>query len=399
MYLFGVPTTGISRARKVGTAMSPVLAPPATLRVGLLGLGTVGQGLCELLERARGRLPIPFEVARALVRDPARPRRFRPPLVTADAAAFLAGDYDVVVEALGGVEPAGALVAAFLERGVPVVTANKALLAERGEALQALATRHGAALRFEASLAAGLPILALLERSLQSTAVTEVTAVLNATSNLVLTRVAEGIAFSDAVEEAQRLGWAESDPRLDLSGEDAAQKLRILAWQLTGRAPPRDAFEVEGLGGVRREDTAFPGWRLKPVAHAVFAGDQARGFVGPALVPEGHPLAGLTGGDNGVLLRGDPIPALFLSGPGAGALPTATALLDDLLAVARGGPSRSRVRAPTARAPELRTRWLLAAPGAWQGITEPLPSPAARAIAARLGQSFPSSEVRAFRIV
>jgi len=379
--------------------MSPVLAPPAVLGVGLLGLGTVGQGLCELLERVRDRLPHRVTVTRALVRDPVRPRRFRPPELTADAAAFLEDRYDVVVEALGGVEPAGTLVAAFLERGIPVVTANKALLAERGAGLQALAVSHGAALRFEASLAAGLPILALLERSLQSTAVTEVTAILNATSNLVLTRVAEGVSFAEAVEEAQRLGYAEADPRLDLSGEDAAQKLRILLWQLTGSAPPREAIEVQGLGGVRREDAAIPGWRLRPIAHAVVSGDRARGFVGPALVPEGHPLAGVSGADNGVLLKGDPIPALFLSGPGAGALPTATALLDDLLAVARGDPARSRVAAPAERAPELRTRWLLAVPGAWQGVTGPLPSPEAGALAARLRESFPSSEVRAFRIV
>jgi homoserine dehydrogenase len=218
-----------------------------------------------------------------------------------------------------------------------VVTANKALMAERGGDLLALAARQGTRLRYEASVAAGIPVLGLIERALKSFTIDSVSAILNGTSNYILTRlVREGDTLSDALHEARRLGYAEADPLLDLSGVDAAQKLAILSRTL---GQPLDLADVEitGLEQVNPADCARArrlGYVMKPVAAADFSGVRARGYVAPALVPKDHPLAGVWDAANGILLCGEPLGSLFLSGPGAGALPTAASILDDLLVLA-----------------------------------------------------------------
>lgn len=351
-----------------------LLPSSKTLRVGLLGLGTVGQGLCALLEDKRdfllSRHGVDLRVSRVLVRDMGRERRVRPPGASfaSDAESFLESDFDIVVECMGGIEPAGSYIAAFLKRGTPVVTANKALLAEQGEALLALAARYGTQLRFEASVAAGIPILGLIERSLRTFTVTRVCGILNGTSNYILTRMAEeGDSMANALEEAKRLGFAEVDPSLDLSGMDAAQKLSVLVRAL-GRTLPLKRVEVTGLDEVRAEDCdrarAF-GCVLKPVAAAELAGNPAQGFVGPALVREDHPLAGVVGVTNGVHLLGNPLGALFLSGPGAGGPPTAASILDDLMTLALGFPApphgecAEESAAPGREAEGMPGRWFL----------------------------------------
>ena len=332
---------------------------PRPFAVGLMGLGTVGSGVCRLLAE-RGALlaarhGIAFRIARALVRDPSRPRRHLPRgvPVTGDAERFLGGRYDAVLECMGGVEPAGAYTAAFLSRGVPVVTANKALLAERGEALHALAARRGTVLRYEASVAAGIPVLGVVERALQSSRVRGVEAVLNGTSNFLCTRMEEGASPENALAEARRLGLAEADPSLDLSGTDAAQKLTVLLRALGADLPPV-AQEVTGIEHVTPRDFARVrrfGGVLKPVAAASLEGPSALGYVAPALVRPGHPLAGLRDAECGVLLRCEPAGDLFLSGPGAGALPTAGAMVDDLVAVAREAAGAPGLRLPAGVSP------------------------------------------------
>jgi len=327
-----------------------------TLRVGLLGLGTVGEALCRLVRSRRGELALRIHVCAALVRDIDRSRSCEPPVVTDDADAFLQGDYDCVVEVMGGVEPAGRYVAHFLRRGIPVVTANKALLAERGAELAGL----GAPLFAEASVGAGIPLLSVLDRSLQTARVEQIACILNGTSNFVLTRVARtGVSLGAAVEEARRAGFAEADPSLDLNGTDAAQKLSLLVGRLRGRGLAVDAIERESIAGVRPEDVrrarAF-GYALKPVAWS----DLVSGYVAPTLVPENHPLALVEHEANGVVVKGDPIGELCFTGLGAGGDPTAASIVDDLVAVARGDSAPPIAPVETAPAPPpTKTRWFL----------------------------------------
>jgi homoserine dehydrogenase len=295
-----------------------------TIRIGLLGHGTVGSAFSRLVRDKRDSIARSHGVSIRIDRVLARTRRRG---VTADVAAFLEGDYDCVVETLGGLEPARTLVSQFLKRGVPVVTANKALLAEHGRELRA----HGTSLRGEAAIGAAIPLMGVLERSLQGATVRRITAILNGTSNFVLTRMAqENIRLGEAVEQAQQLGFAEADPSLDLAGTDAAHKLRILVETLTGTAPH---IETTGLAGIRHSDTQRAGYVLKPIAHV---GSGA--FVAPTYVPRTHPLAAVDDELNGIVLQTDIAGTLTFSGPGAGGLATASALLDDLLATQEGAP-------------------------------------------------------------
>jgi homoserine dehydrogenase len=325
-----------------------------TLRLGLIGFGTVGQALRRLI----GEKELPFEVSSILVRDPGKPRSAP---VTTDVERFRSGEYDAVVEAMGGSEPAASLVAHFLRRGVPVVTANKALLAERGDELAALAAAHGTALRGEAAVAGGIPILDVIGRSLRAATVHRIAAVLNATSNFVLTRVAKGLRLGRAVEEARRLGFAEADPTLDLSGVDAAQKLSILVRRLGG-ALPWEEIERTDVGAVTPLDCARAaklGYTLKPVAYVRLHDDVAESFVAPTALSQESALAGVDDEGNCVLLSTDTVGELTFGGPGAGGTATASAILDDLAAIARGErtepplPPRPLTPKPAA------TRWLV----------------------------------------
>jgi len=313
-----------------------------TLRIGLLGLGTVGQGLCRLVERKGDTLPVRLSIERVLVRSPGKARAATAGRVTAARDRILRGRYDCVVEALGGTQPALGLVSAFLRRGVPVVTANKALLAEHGPDLRALAARHGTVLRAEAAVAAGVPLLSVLERSLRSATVRRVAAILNGTSNFVLTRIARGAPLGEAVREARQLGFAEADPSLDLGGVDAAQKLSILVERLTGSAPSPAAIETTSLAAVDPEEcrsAAALGYRFKPLACAELRDDGVAAFVAPALVRDGHALARVDDEQNAVQLDTDCAGRISFAGPGAGGLPTAAAIVDDLCAVAAGEPA------------------------------------------------------------
>lgn len=380
-----LPATGGVSVAPVRGAPSSGASPPRTLRVALLGCGGIGRAFAELVASQRDRIArshgVSVTIVAALVRDAAKPRGVALDGVrtTDDPAAIASARPDVVVEVLPGAEPAGDLVAGLLARGIPVVTANKALLAERGAELRALALRHGAALRFEASVAAGVPLFSVLERSLRTTDVTAVTAILNGTSNFVLDRLARpGASIASALDEARRLGLAEPDATADLSGADAARKLRVLALALTGRELRAARVDVEGITSIRPEDVARAaalGFRVKQVAVARLGGPDPRGFVAPVAVDAEHPLARIAGADNGVLLEADtaaspasPIGALFLSGPGAGPAPTAASLLDDVLAVALdtprdgGRPLRSEPARTTTRtnaAADDDPRWLL----------------------------------------
>jgi homoserine dehydrogenase len=336
----------ISTLDSAGAA--PPACAPAALRLGLLGLGTIGGAVARLTQssndvfRAHGIAPV---VAAALVRDAGRSRPdagFTNHL-TSDPDAFFAAGIDVVVEALGGEEPARSLVERALDRGIPVVTANKTLVALHGESLAALARRRGTAFRYEASCLAGVPFLGTFERRPLAAAARAVTGILNGTSNRVLTAMSGGATFDSALADAQHRGFAEPDATADVSGIDASQKLAILARLFGRRLIVPGEIARTGIEQVDAPDlaaaAAFHG-RVKPIAHASWQGARVNAFVAPAFVPLAHPLAGVSGVTNGLVIEAGFAPLYFV-GPGAGPEVTATTLLDDVIEVASERPPRT----------------------------------------------------------
>jgi homoserine dehydrogenase len=314
------------------------------IRVGLLGLGQVGQAVADMAAGSASRLRdrgLAVSIECALVRDASKPRRGQKPArVTTNVEAFLRGRYDAVIDALPGREPASAIVGRVLGKGIPVVSANKALLAADGARLRRIADRSGARLRIEASVMAGVPFLGTLARRPLAGDATGITGIVNGTSHFILSRLAAGAAFDAALAEAQSLGYAEPDPDADLSGRDALAKLIILSDVLLGAALHDSAVQVDGIADLTPADLAGAaalGGCLKPVVHAALGSHGVAAFVAPAWVPASHPLASITGRDNAIVIDGRRIGRLVFAGPGAGPDITAATLIDDAIeAVAEG---------------------------------------------------------------
>jgi homoserine dehydrogenase len=317
--------------------------PSVDVPVALLGYGTVGAAVHRLLEeqgeeieRATGHR---LRVVRALVRDPAKERDFAPPdgVLTTDAAAVLGdGSIRIVAEVMGGVEPAGSHVLELLESGRSVVTANKQLVARRGTELFAAASGAGAQLRFEASVCAAIPVIKVLRESLVVTNVHRVLGIVNGTTNFVLTAMDGGSSYVEALEEAQRLGYAEADPSDDVGGVDAAAKIAILAMVAFGSRVPLDWVAVEGIEAVTAEHVRAAralDMRVKLLARATLHDDRVDVRVGPAFVDAHHPLAAVEGAFNAVMLQGDAIREITLEGPGAGGIETASAVVADMVSI------------------------------------------------------------------
>ncbi len=327
------------------------------VRIGILGLGTVGGGTVALLRRnaesLRRRLGRPLEVTRVAVQDPDKPRPADLSGIdlTTDAEGVCTDpDIDIVVELVGGVDNAEPLVRAALGHGKPVVTANKALLAERGNELFRFAGEKGVDLAFEAAVAGGIPIIKALREGLAGNRIQSVHAIANGTANYILSRMrTQGLEFEEALAEAQDLGYAEADPTFDVDGIDAAHKLALVAAVAFGTPINYDALHMEGIRAVTGEDIQFAaemGYRIKLLAitrPAVDDGVEIR--VHPALVPESAMLAGVEGVFNAVEVVGDAVGPTLYYGPGAGAEPTASAVVGDLVDVARtlGAPPEYRV--------------------------------------------------------
>ena len=312
------------------------------VRIGLLGCGTVGGGVVRLVgkerERIRRRFGLDLEVGRILVRDLAkeRPGVDRELLTSAPADVLEADDLDLVVEVIGGVECAGAYVRRAIARGRHVVTANKALLAAAGGELFDAAARRGVTFGFEASVCGGVPVVGALRRGLAGDSIESIEGVLNGTSNYVLCRMAEGLTAAAAILRAQEAGFAEADPVLDVSGTDAAQKLAILA-RLAFDEPVRRT-RVTGIEEVTPEDidrARRRGEVIRQVAEATRGAGGVELTVEPRGVPASHPLAQAVDEQNAVVIRGRAVGAIVLSGRGAGAMPTAAAVLSDVLTVVR----------------------------------------------------------------
>ncbi|UFN49788.1 homoserine dehydrogenase [Roseomonas sp. OT10] len=317
------------------------------LAIGLAGLGTVGAGTLALLranaELIAARAGRPLAVTAVAARDRARDRGLSlEGLRWYEDPAALAHDPDVevVVEAIGGAEgPARATVEAALAAGKPVVTANKALLAVHGAELARAAEARGVPLAFEAAVAGGIPAIKALREGLAANRLSRVTGILNGTCNYILTVMREqGREFAEVLGEAQKLGYAEADPSFDVDGIDAAHKLAILAALAFGRPVDFSAVHVEGIRRISALDIRLAdelGFRIKllGLARSTAAGIETR--VHPCMVPVAHPLARVDGVFNAVVAEGDFVGRVVLEGRGAGAGPTASAVVADLIDIAR----------------------------------------------------------------
>lgn len=336
------------------------------VRVGLLGLGTVGSAVWQLLERyaasIESKVGAPVEVHRVLVRDPhkERPVAVHNGRLTTDPGDILENpDIDVVVELLGGVEPAYPYIRTALEAGKDVITANKDVMAEHGRELERLAKAKGVGIFFEASVGGGIPVIQVLQDSLVANRIHTVYGVLNGTTNYILTRMSEdGASYAEALRQAQELGYAEADPTADVDGWDAARKIAILAGiAFSASVELEDVFR-EGIGGITArdiQDAAELGFVIKLLAVAREVDGALSLRVHPAFMPKSHPLASVRESFNAVYIEGDPVGQVMLYGQGAGGGPTASAVVGDLMLAARSrvhgysapgswvGPERRRI--------------------------------------------------------
>ncbi len=319
---------------------------PRPLRVGVLGCGNVGAALVAILHRDRthlaGRTGLDFEVTRVAVRNLSAERtvELSEGVLTRDSESLVvADDVDVVVEAMGGIEPARHLVAAALGAGKPVVTANKELIANVGEELFALANTNGVDLAFEAAVAGGIPLIGVLRNSLIGERITRVMGIVNGTTNYILTRMTEdGADYADVLGEAQRLGYAEADPTADVEGFDAGAKAAILAMTAFGAKVVAGDVHQEGISSIGTGDIAAAarmGHVIKLLAVAERQNGEIAVRVHPAMVPVGHPLASVRDAFNAVFLEGEAVDDLMMYGRGAGGFPTASAMLGDLITVSQ----------------------------------------------------------------
>lgn len=317
-----------------------------TWRVGVAGLGTVGAGLLTFLSDRPHFAPADGEVVVTGVsaRSRSRPRPFdisNLPWFDDPVALAACEETDIFVELIGGSDgPAKAAVEAALKAGKPVVTANKALIAEHGAELALLAESHGVPLLFEAAVMGGVPAVKMVREALVGDEIRSVAGILNGTCNYILTEMeATGRAFAEVLAEAQRLGYAEADPTMDVGGFDAAHKISILAALAFGCAPNYAAAEIEGIAGVELLDIQLArdlGYRIKLVASADRSPDGVLVRVHPSLAPLAHPLAQAGGALNALFIEGARTGRIFVQGPGAGAGPTAAAVAADIADVMAG---------------------------------------------------------------
>lgn len=318
------------------------------LRLGIAGLGTVGAGVVKIISEkpdllaARAGRPVEITAVSARRRDKERGVDLSGYAWEDDPVALARrADIDVFVELMGGDEgPAKDATEAALAAGKDVVTANKAMLAHHGQALAEAAETAGHVIRFEAAVAGGIPVIKALTEGLAGNEITRVTGVMNGTCNYILTRMeADGLGYNALFEEAGKLGYLEADPNLDVGGIDAAHKLALLASIAFGTKVDFDGVELEGIQQVTLEDirhAADMGFRIKLLGVAQRSGRGLEQRMRPCLVPATSPLGQLEGGTNMVVIEGDQVGQIVLRGAGAGEGPTASAVLSDIMDIARG---------------------------------------------------------------
>jgi homoserine dehydrogenase len=320
--------------------------------IALIGCGTVGSGVARLLleqsERLAARAGRPLVLRRVVVRNPAKARAvdLPPGLLTTDLRQVLEDpEIQAAVEVVGGIDWARRAVLDLLAAGKHVVTANKALLAQHGEEVFSTARRHNRAVAFEASVAGGVPIIAALAQNLAANQITAIQGILNGTSNFILTGMSEhGLSFAEALAEAQRRGYAEADPTLDIDGTDAAHKLAILVQIAFGVSAPLGAIKRQGIQGIQQAEIRFAhelGYTIKLLAEAWLLEGQLALQVSPVLLRHHSPLAQVRGAYNAIYVVGDAVGDTLYYGRGAGQMPTASAVVADLIDLAVGRAQRT----------------------------------------------------------
>ncbi|MED4879081.1 homoserine dehydrogenase [Anoxybacillus geothermalis] len=312
--------------------------------VGLLGLGTVGSGVVKIIENHQEKLMhqvgCPVKVKKILVRDVHKPRDVAvdPALLTTSAADVIDDpDIDVIIEVMGGVEETKEWLLRALRQGKHVVTANKDLMAVYGSELLRVAAEYRCDLFYEASVAGGIPILRSLVDGLASDRITKLMGIVNGTTNYILTKMSQnGASYEDVLAEAQALGFAEADPTSDVEGLDAARKMAILARLGFSMDIDLDDVQVKGITQVTEEDLNYGkrlGYTMKLIGIAQRDGQKVEVSVQPTFLPDSHPLASVHNEYNAVYVYGEAVGETMFYGPGAGSLPTATAVVSDLVAV------------------------------------------------------------------
>jgi homoserine dehydrogenase len=319
-----------------------------TFKVGLLGLGTVGGGTAQILldPAQRNALVQELELYRVGVRSLTKPRPIELPsnLLTTDLEAIVTDpEVNIVVEVIGGIEPARSLILQAIAHGKHVVTANKAVIARHGDEIFTAANQAGVYVLLEAAVGGGIPVIQPIKQALSVNRIRAVTGIVNGTTNYILTRMqTEGGDFADILADAQQLGYAEADPTADVDGLDAADKIAILASLAFGGRINLSEVYCEGIRNVSAADIAYAeklGFVIKLLAIANVANTTSNPAtlqvrVHPTLVPKAHPLASINGVYNAILVEGEPIGQVMFFGPGAGAGPTASAVVSDLLNLA-----------------------------------------------------------------
>lgn len=322
------------------------------INIGLLGFGIVGSGAAAILTNNRydinTRTNTDLTIKKALVRNLLKERPFGDGIVFTDNPDEILKDpeIDIVVEVMGGIEPARSLIMAALKSGKNVVTANKDLLALHGHELQSVAEQNGRDLYFEASVAGGIPIIAALSQSLTANRISSLIGIINGTTNYILTAMTEqGRDFADVLQEAQELGYAEADPTSDVEGLDAARKLAILSSLAFNTRVTIDDVFVEGISKISPADIQYAqelGCVIKLLAIAKNQEDGIEVRVHPALLPKSHPLATVSGVFNAIYVIGDAVGETMFYGKGAGSLPTGSAVVSDIIQVVRNMTSGSQ---------------------------------------------------------
>jgi homoserine dehydrogenase len=336
------------------------------LGVGLLGLGTVGSGVARVLTTKRDalerRIGRPVRICRVLVRDPSKERSIDldMPVVTDVDLVLDDPNVDVVVEVIGGEEPARTYILAAIERGKHVVTANKEVMAKHGPFILDAAARAGVTVAYEASVGGGIPLIGPFQLDLAANAIRAVVGIVNGTTNYILTRMGDsGAAFATALTEAQKLGYAEPDPSNDVEGWDAAYKLAILASLAFGAPVQPEQVYREGITAVSPRDFVHaadlePGYTVKLLAIARLVGGSIEARVHPTLVRRSSILGSVDGAFNAVQVEGDLIGTALFYGRGAGSEPTASAVIADLIALGTSGGRGSPQIAAAGSGPSVR---------------------------------------------
>ncbi len=328
-----------------------------TINVGLIGFGTVGSGLAEVLLSQRERLVqrSGLEIRLARVADiniSELPPQFAGTGLTRDASEMINDpDIDIIVELIGGIQPAKTFVLDAIAAGKHVVTANKALLSQEGREIFAAAAARGVEVGFEASVGGGIPVIKSLKEGLVANKILSIMGIMNGTANYILTRMTdEGIPFDQVLKDAQELGFAEADPTYDVEGIDTAHKLAILMTMAYGMTITHDEIATEGISSIEPVDIDFArefGCRIKLLAISRNHGDHVEARVHPTMVPESHLLASINGAYNAIHFTGDMVGNVLLYGPGAGKLPTGSAVAADVMDIARDISTGSVGRVPS----------------------------------------------------